>query len=87
MFMQCKSNYESLTPRVLQPSPLKGITSQDSVRKTFKGIETCHPVSNIRDSIKLLNFEVSERLIWSRHFLILALRSKFCLKIFLCWLP
>ena len=69
MLMQCKSNYASLTPRVLQPSPLIGISPRDSVRKTFKGRETCQPVSNISDSIRLLNFEVSERLIWSRHFL------------------
>ena len=64
------------TPGVLQPSPLKRISSRDSGQKTFKGRETCHPVSNISDSIRLLNFEVSERLIWSWHFLILALRRK-----------
>ena len=57
------------------------------MRKTFKGREACHPFSNISDSLRLLNFEVSERLISSRHFLILALHSKFCLKNFLCWLP
>ena len=68
MLMQCKSNYASLTPRVLQPSPLIGISPQDSVRKTFKERETCQPVSNISDSIRLLNFGVSERLIWSQHF-------------------
>ena len=34
------------------------------------------PVSNISDSIRLLNFGVLERIIWSRHFLILALRRK-----------
>ena len=72
---------------MLQPSPLKGIAPQDSVWKTFKGRETCHLVSNISDSIRLLNFGVSERLIWSRHFLIHALRSKFCLKNFLHWHP
>ena len=63
-----------------------GISTQDLVRKTFKRREACHPFSNISDSIRLLNFGVSERLIWSRHFLILALRSKFCLKNFLGWL-
>ena len=73
------------TPGVLQPSPLKGIASRDSMRKTFKGRETCHSVSNISDSIRLLNFGASERLIWSWHFLILVLRSKFCLKNFLRW--
>ena len=64
-----------------------GISPRDSVRKTFKGRKACHPFSNISDSIWLLNFGLSERLIWSRHFLILALRSKFCLKNFLHWLP
>ena len=54
---------------------------------TFKGREACHPFSNISDSIRLLNFGVSERLIWSRHFLILALHSKFWLKNFFHWLP
>ena len=67
--------------------PLIGISPRDLVRKTFKGREACHPLSNINDSLRLLNFGVSKRLIWSRHFLILALRSKFCLKIFLRWLP
>ena len=43
--------------------------------------------SNISDSIRLLIFGVSERLIWSRHFLILSLHSEFCLKNFLHWLP
>ena len=57
------------------------------MRKTFKGREAWHLFSNISDSIWILNFRVSERLIWSRHFLILALRSEFCLKNFLCWLP
>ena len=78
--MSCLSSNPLLnwwqTPGVLQPSPLKGIVSRDSVRKTFMGRETCHPISNISDSIRLLNFEVSERLIWSRHFLILALHRK-----------
>ena len=46
-----------------------------------------HPFFHISDSVRLLNFGVSERLIWSRHFLILALHSKFCLKNFLRWLP
>ena len=76
MLMQCKSNYASLTPRVLQPSPLIGISPQDSVRMTFKGKEACHQLSNISDSLRLLNFGVSKRLIWSRHFLILVLCSK-----------
>ena len=57
------------------------------MRKTFKGREAHHPFSNISDSIRLLNFGASERLIWLRHFLILALRSKFCLKNFFHWLP
>ena len=87
--MSCLSSNPLLnwwqTPGVLQPSPLKGIASRDSMRKTFKGRETCHPVSNISDSIRLLNFGASERLIWSWHFLILVLRSKFCLKNFLRW--
>ena len=65
-----------------------GILPWDSEQKTFKGREECHPFSNIiSDSIRLLIFGVSERLIWSRHFLILALHSKFCLKNFLRWLP
>ena len=64
-----------------------GISPRDSVWKTFKGREACQPFSNISDSIRLLNFGVSERLSWSRHFLILALRSKFCLKNFLRWRP
>ena len=29
MLMQCKSNYASLTPRVLQPLPLTEISSRD----------------------------------------------------------
>ena len=62
-----------------------GSASWDSVRKTSKGREACHLFSNISDSIRLLNFGVLERLIWSRHFLILVLRSKFCLKNFLRW--
>ena len=65
--MSCLSSNPLLnwwqTPGVLQPSPLKGIASRDSMRKTFKGRETCHSVSNISDSIRLLNFEVSERLV------------------------
>ena len=64
-----------------------GISPRDLVQKTFKGREASHLFSNIRNSFKLLNFIISERLIWSRHFLILGLRSKFCLKIFLHWLP
>ena len=62
-----------------------GILPQDSVRKTFKRREAWHPFSNISDSIRLSNFRVLERLIWSRHFLILVLCSKFCLKNFLRW--
>jgi len=89
--MSCLSSNPLLngwqTPGVLQPSPLIGISPWDSVRKTFKGREACPPFSNISDSFMLLNFGVSERLIWSRHFLILALRSKFGLKNFLRWLP
>ena len=64
-----------------------GISPRDSVWKTFKGREACHPFSNISDSIRLLNFGVLERLIWSRHFLIFALCSKFYLKNFFHWLP
>ena len=38
------------TPGVLQPSPLKRISSRDSVQKTFKGRKQCHPSPNISDN-------------------------------------
>jgi hypothetical protein len=76
----------SLTPGVLQPSPLKELRPEIQNGRPFYGRETCYLVSNIRYSIQLQSFHIGEQFC-QRLFLILTLHGKICQKNFLHWLP